>query len=121
MLDGVFNESANSAIVIVQPGQEFSSIIPLNVLTSQSYNEDRLDGPRCSNLVTISIWVIRSPDGLSNKSPTNGDSDFTFSDLPIDRYIFTSEAETLKARGVTANVASLGMSTIVASGDTPES
>jgi hypothetical protein len=86
---GVLYEGVESVAVELPPGAASAPPITLTVNAYTGAISGRLQGMSAAANDDFSIWVIRLPDGESYQTYPSDQGTFTFSSVPIGRYLIT--------------------------------
>jgi sugar lactone lactonase YvrE len=97
VVNGIRYESVEPVEVTLPPGASSASPVTLRVRATQGQLSGQLTPPLAR---PVSVSAIHLPDGASQWTQSAAQGDFIFPDLPIGRYLITSDPAALAALGL---------------------
>lgn len=100
VVDGVLYASVEPVELVLPPGATSASPVTLKVRSRMGEIAGTLAQADGRPLGSVPVYAIRLPDGDSRRTDTSEDGVFSFSNLPIDRYLLAPDPTVLMEQGL---------------------
>lgn len=99
LVGGVMYEGVEPLEVTLPPGAGSVPEITMQVRIRNAKVSGKINGIGAFPWSSLQVWAVRIPDGVSHTAPITQQGTFVFDDLPVDKYLITTDLDKLALEG----------------------